>query len=150
MTDAWSITDGYWDESGTWHVTTPEVRAALAAAMGAGDRKAPPPPPLTWFVTAGSTPALHNPADVTLEDGTVLRGVGELPWDLPLGYHSLQPLDGGPATRLVVTPHRCPEALRAWGWATQLYAMRSRQSWGMGDHADLARLARRTLSLIHL
>ncbi len=147
MTDAWSITDGYWDEGGTWHVTTPEVRAALAAAMGADQREAPPPPPLTWFVTAGSTPALHGPAEVTLEDGTLLQDLGELPWDLPLGYHTLQPLDGGPTTRLIVTPHRCPEALRAWGWATQLYAMRSRESWGMGDLADLARLAHWTTSL---
>ena len=147
MTDAWSITDGYWDEGGTWHDTTPEVRAALAAAMGADERQAPPPPPSTWFVTAGITPALHGPADVTLEDGSRLPGVDELPWDLPLGYHSLQPLDGGRATRLIVTPHRCPEALRAWGWATQLYALRSRDSWGMGDLADLARLARWTRSL---
>jgi 4-alpha-glucanotransferase len=31
---------------------------------------------------------------------------------------------------------------RAWGWAVQLYAMRSRESWGIGDMADLRRLAR--------
>jgi 4-alpha-glucanotransferase len=31
---------------------------------------------------------------------------------------------------------------RAWGWAVQLYAMRSRDSWGIGDMADLRRLAR--------
>src|ERR1700694_144327 len=31
---------------------------------------------------------------------------------------------------------------RAWGWAIQLYAMRSRDSWGIGDMADLRRLAR--------
>ena len=31
---------------------------------------------------------------------------------------------------------------RAWGWAVQLYAMRSSESWGIGDMADLRRLAR--------
>jgi 4-alpha-glucanotransferase len=30
---------------------------------------------------------------------------------------------------------------RMWGWAVQLYALRSAGSWGMGDFADLATLA---------
>ncbi len=31
---------------------------------------------------------------------------------------------------------------RTWGWAVQLYAVRSRASWGVGDFADLRRFAR--------
>jgi 4-alpha-glucanotransferase len=31
---------------------------------------------------------------------------------------------------------------RAWGWAIQLYALRSRDSWGIGDLADLRRFAK--------
>jgi 4-alpha-glucanotransferase len=31
---------------------------------------------------------------------------------------------------------------RAWGWAVQLYALRSRDSWGIGDFADLRRFGR--------
>ncbi|TME68822.1 MAG: 4-alpha-glucanotransferase, partial [Chloroflexi bacterium] len=31
---------------------------------------------------------------------------------------------------------------RAWGWAIQLYALRSKESWGVGDFADLRRFAR--------
>ncbi|WP_217707785.1 4-alpha-glucanotransferase [Nonomuraea rhodomycinica] len=47
------------------------------------------------------------------------------------------------AHRLVVSPGRCHlPARRAWGWTAQLYAARSRESWGMGDLADLRRLAR--------
>ena len=30
---------------------------------------------------------------------------------------------------------------RAWGWAVQLYALRSNDSWGIGDMADLRRFA---------
>ena len=32
--------------------------------------------------------------------------------------------------------------LSAWGWAVQLYAARSSQSWGIGDLADLRQIAR--------
>ena len=31
---------------------------------------------------------------------------------------------------------------RTWGWAIQLYALRSRESWGVGDLADLRRFGR--------
>ena len=50
----------------------------------------------------------------------------------------------GTAARLIVAPATCflPESLRVWGWAIQLYAARSRRSWGIGDLADLRRLGR--------
>ncbi len=35
-----------------------------------------------------------------------------------------------------------PAPERTWGWAVQLYALRSRDSWGIGDLADLRRFAR--------
>ncbi|MGO0575035.1 4-alpha-glucanotransferase [Ornithinimicrobium panacihumi] len=70
----------------------------------------------------------------------------DLPEDLPLGWHSVQ-VRVGDARRtmpLVVTPAAIalPEALagegaQSWGLMTQLYAMRSTESWGMGDLADL-------------
>ena len=43
-----------------------------------------------------------------------------------------------------MTPHACylPDDFRAWGWAIQLYAARSRRSWGIGDLADLRTLNR--------
>jgi len=45
---------------------------------------------------------------------------------------------------LIVTPGRChlPAELRTWGWAVQLYALRSARSWGMGDLADLSQFCR--------
>src|SRR5439155_27273215 len=57
------------------------------------------------------------------------------------GYHGLRALRGGPPVRVIVSPGRCPlPPGRAWGWAAQLYAARSRASWGIGDLADLRRL----------
>lgn len=139
MTDAWGIVDGYWDTKGTWHPTAPATAEALRVAMGA-DGDAPPPPPPMWFVATGQPSSLWNRCDVELEDGTLLAGLDALPPDLPLGYHSLRPIDGSGTTRLVVTPRRVPLPTRSWGWSTQLYALRSAASWGIGDLGDLATL----------
>ena len=72
----------------------------------------------------------------------------EVPRDLPLGYHVLRARsnDTESATSLVVTPAwlGLPERLRdrqSWGFAAQLYSVRSRQSWGVGDLVDLTDLA---------
>jgi 4-alpha-glucanotransferase len=146
MTDAWSITEGYNDVRGGWHPTSDETRQALHLAMGAEGASPPAPPPM-WFVHQGEHLELDHPCDVALEDGTYLSSLAELPPDLPLGYHDLQPLDGGSTTRLVVSPGRCPLPGRMWGWAAQLYSLRSGASWGMGDLADLRHLAAWTASL---
>lgn len=142
MTDAWSITDGYNDIDGRWHETEPDTRGALREAMGAGGLAAPTSPPPMWFVRTGTTHHLLGPCDLRLESGDALGTLHELPPDLPIGYHDLTPLDGGPTTRLVVSPDRCPRPESTWGWAVQLYALRSAASWGMGDLGDLARLNR--------
>ncbi len=72
----------------------------------------------------------------------------EVPADLPLGYHVLRARSGDDeaSTTLVVTPPWLgfPERMgerRAWGLATQLYSVRSAQSWGVGDLTDLTDLA---------
>jgi 4-alpha-glucanotransferase len=88
--------------------------------------------------------------DPRLVDG---RQVGEatfeVPADLPLGWHTLHASSDSLTAEaaLVVTPARLdlPAPLaqgeRCWGFMTQLYAVRSRRSWGLGDLADLAELA---------
>jgi 4-alpha-glucanotransferase len=142
--DAWGITDGYWSWDRERFDTPPETHAALLTAMGADDHPdgPPEPSPPMWIVTQGATDELWNPVDLRLEDGTVIEGVKALPPDLPLGYHELVPLDGWPSSRLVVAPPRAHAVgERSWGWAVQLYAARSRSSWGIGDLGDLARLA---------
>ena len=45
--------------------------------------------------------------------------------------------------RMAITADKCePPPSRAWGWAVQIYAVRSRDSWGIGDLADLRHLGR--------
>lgn len=71
----------------------------------------------------------------------------ELPGDLPVGYHLLR-LRAGATTatsHLVVAPSflAFPAAVtrdRVWGFAAQLYSVPSRNSWGVGDLADLRAL----------
>ncbi|MGN6132418.1 MAG: 4-alpha-glucanotransferase, partial [Nocardioidaceae bacterium] len=80
------------------------------------------------------------------------RLVGEatfaVPTDLPLGYHTLRARSGDEeaTAALIVTPSwlGLPERLgrqRSWGFAAQLYSVRSRRSWGVGDLTDLTDLA---------
>ena len=141
-TDAWGIDDGYFDALGVWHDTSPSTHEAIVAAMGGDPDEPPPLTPAVVVLRAGATPATPARGDLALEDGSVLTIDGTLPADLPLGYHELRG-DGAPM-RVIVAPPRChlPEAFRIWGWAAQLYATRSRESWGIGDLADLRRLGR--------
>ncbi|GMA31909.1 4-alpha-glucanotransferase [Litorihabitans aurantiacus] len=81
-----------------------------------------------------------------------------LPADLPLGWHELRATqrarsgEGAQArearTILAITPDslavpglREAYGERAWGLMAQLYSVRSRASWGIGDFADLGDLA---------
>nr|MBA2530470.1 4-alpha-glucanotransferase [Euzebyales bacterium] len=90
-------------------------------------------------------------AGIVFSDGSVRElpvdasGTVVLPAGLPTGDHRLRretPRDTAEAA-LIVAPARCPMPLTrpGWGWMVQLYAARSRRSWGMGDYADLATLA---------
>jgi len=76
----------------------------------------------------------------------------ELPADMPLGYHKLVLTYGDPDTGtrqqaealLAVTPATLQpphDGRRIWGYAAQLYSVRSQGSWGIGDFDDLAALA---------
>ncbi len=71
-----------------------------------------------------------------------------LPPDLPTGYHRLRARSGAKSREglLILAPDRIdlPDGLapQVWGLMTQLYSVRSRGSWGVGDLADLATQAR--------
>src|SRR5262245_6331445 len=150
-TDRFGIDDSYHDARGARHETSRATRAALQAAMGVTPETAAPPlddPADVRVLLPGGDRHLEGGADLVLEDGTSRPLDGALPDELPFGYHHLYPRAGG-ETLLVVSPGHCflPDDLRTWGLAAQLYAARSRSSWGIGDLADLARLGRWTRAL---
>jgi 4-alpha-glucanotransferase len=69
----------------------------------------------------------------------------EISGDLPLGWHTLNARIGEDtfSSALVISPAalELPPVLRhrrAWGLLSQMYSVRSRQSWGIGDLADLS------------
>ncbi|MHB1486346.1 MAG: 4-alpha-glucanotransferase [Acidimicrobiales bacterium] len=92
----------------------------------------------------------HDPASVSLdgrwrlylENGDELTIEGGLPDSTSWGYHRLEQLDGPGQADLIVSPGQCywPRGLRQWGWAVQLYSLRSEGTWGIGDLVDLAQL----------
>jgi 4-alpha-glucanotransferase len=84
----------------------------------------------------------------TIDGQEVGEATYELPGDLPLGWHTLVARHRGTTATapLVVTPSRLQLAdtlagRRAFGLMTQLYSVRSRRSWGIGDLADLGELS---------
>ncbi len=127
----------YLDHAGRPATLPPETVEALRAALGGPGED-----------LAARGPLIAHPGDrldvaapvcgVTLEDGTETEIEPTAPLSLPLGYHWL---DDGMRRRLIVSPGRCTLPTEpGWVWTAQLYATRSRASWGIGDLADLARL----------
>lgn len=140
--DEWGISHGYHDVEGEWHDTPPATHAALRELLA----DAPPADPL-WFVNEGSEHWLQSRCHLTLEDGTDLGDVDRVAPNLPCGYHHLTPLDGGPVTKLVIAPQRCPAAPRGWGVAAQVYSLWRRDGWGIGDLRDVEELGQRVAAL---
>lgn len=137
---AWGITPGYHDIEGQWRDTPPETAAALLQAMR--PEEALPPDPVCVLRPGEQRLLDPGPWDLVTEDGARLPARDHLPGDLPLGYHWLEHAGDGRRRLVVVSPGRChlSAGLRTWGWAAQLYAVRSERSWGIGDLADLRRL----------
>lgn len=94
----------------------------------------------------------QQPVARTVDGATRWRVRVPVPSDVPLGWHTVNARQSGPTDdvietgALIVTPQRLtpPPAgtgERSWGLMAQLYSVRSRRSWGLGDFADLADLA---------
>jgi 4-alpha-glucanotransferase len=72
---------------------------------------------------------------------------------MPLGYHRFSLDAPASSMSLIVSPGRCylPTAFargrRWWGISTQLYALRSKGNWGIGDFSDLRQLLEITRGL---
>lgn len=93
--------------------------------------------PPTVAVRVGGRPRPLPGAELVVgEDGNRIEVRDELPGNLPAGWYRLHLRDGQEAT-LVAAPPRVPPTPATWGWMLQLYALRSAQSWGIGDLGDL-------------
>lgn len=148
--------------------STPEAAGAASRRREDAIWRRVLPPSVVQRRSQPHTVDVHVPAGhevtvtVELEDGSSLPAVqldnwnpprevegqsyGEasfaLPTGLPLGYHRLRAAwDTHSATcRLIVTPDSLPLPERTWGPMVQLYSVRSADSWGIGDLADLRTL----------
>lgn len=141
-TDEWGVGDGWWATSGNWVDVDPSTRQCLREAIGRPEQSS------CWFVEVGSTDTVWSPGVIELDPEipggrASIEVVDHLPGDLPVGAHRLVS-DGGHLTHLFVIPHHAPDIARGWGWAAQLYGLRSERNWGHGDLLDLAMLARRS------
>jgi 4-alpha-glucanotransferase len=136
-TDAWGIQQDWIDADDRPQHTSDATVALVRSLIGT------PPEDLEQTAPVVTRPGRRlglGEVTVVCEDGS-RRTVGDvLPEDFPLGYHRLTDA-AGRERRLVVSPGRCfvPER-QAWGFTVQLYAARSRRSWGIGDLADLRTL----------
>ncbi len=138
MTGAvWGVQREYVDATGARR----RVSAVDAGAVAACIRRVEDGETAPVFVRAGAR-LPQGVRSVELEGGAELPGGARLSPDAPCGYHRLVMRDGR-RLAMVTSPGRCviPDALRGWGWAAQLYAVRSRDGWGIGDLGDLRALA---------
>ncbi len=103
-----------------WHGLQVRVgRDTLEAIL---DELGPPGAPATWGEPGAAGAPVLGGASAAAETARAAGGA----------------VDVGPA--LAAATARRPEG-RAWGFAVQLYSVRSRDSWGHGDLRDLAELA---------
>lgn len=151
----------YEDAWGVRKKTSTDTLRQLLAAMPGVDEDGVAPAsllPPVWVTGAGRSrqraiPALAQATWTLVEEsgrqhqGTLTAGLLELPAVLAEGYHqlSLQTPEGVQHDcRVIEAPLRCyePPALlageRLWGSCIQLYTLRSRRNWGIGDFGDLA------------
>lgn len=98
--------------------------------------------------TRDATQATNDNPDREVDGVWTGEATFQLPADLPLGYHRmvLRSQEVDVESTLVITPSflglpRSMNDRRVWGYATQLYSLRSQGSWGVGDLTDLADLS---------
>ncbi|MBA2773892.1 MAG: 4-alpha-glucanotransferase, partial [Nocardioidaceae bacterium] len=133
--DAWGIHHHWVDAQDRTVAVSDETVLRLREAIGTppGDLDDTAP-----IVTRPGSELGLGRVEVDCEDGRTCQVTDALPHDFALGYHRLRTSDGRERL-LIVSPGRCwlPQNWRAWGWTVQLYAARSRDSWGVGDLGDL-------------
>lgn len=142
--DSWGVSFGFHDGDGRWHVASEETRVAVRRSLGAPANDEPPANDGAVVITAGSQFRVDRASILQTENNVHIRlDPGSLtPPDLDVGYHTLLDEAEGHTRSLIVAPHQCTSFVgdKQWGWAVQLYALRSTRSWGIGEFRDLRTL----------
>ncbi|MEV0901852.1 4-alpha-glucanotransferase [Actinoplanes sp. NPDC049802] len=130
---ALGVVPSYFDAFGVERAPADTTRAALAGRFARSSLLAPEP--------IVATPGRHHPrlfGTLRREDGTTVRVSGAVD---RAGYHMLT-TDDGTVHQVLAAEEYLPQPPRTSGLAVQLYAARTRDSWGIGDFRDLAYIAR--------
>jgi 4-alpha-glucanotransferase len=116
-------------------------RRGELARLEQSDADAVPP---TVALRVGSPGrALPGARELLGEDGARREVHDGLPGDLRPGWYRCT-LRGGREVTVVAAPAQVSATPATWGWMLQLYALRSRRSWGIGDLGDLRSFVRWT------
>jgi 4-alpha-glucanotransferase len=136
----WGVQTSYEDFQKRPVAVPRETVDAVLEILGADDEG--PPPAGALVMQQGEPVDLGAYDEIVTEDGTSLDPNAAVRSRLPLGYHRLLNRNGDELS-LIVSPGACtPPPASQWGWALQLYSLRSSSSWGIGDLTDLQRFGR--------
>jgi 4-alpha-glucanotransferase len=157
---SWTIERDYIDAFGHAHAVAPDDLECIMRQLGGSQGEDRTAKVLVSRQQNGAAPVVMDHVlgrDISSWEVVNLGG-GAVPpashdaqpgaFDLPIGSYRLRLRHGGeaPDVPLLVAPGRAyqPEFVRAqqrrWVWSVQLYAVRSRRNWGIGDFTDLLRL----------
>ncbi len=154
LADRAGVARRYTDVWGQEHVVADATLAACLEALGLPAHDpvqaralldAEAAQPAVQVVPADRPFAVAGRWSVRLEDGGRLEGDDGVP-GLSAGYHWLH--DSAGERLILAAPDQAlrPDR-RRWGFAIQLYGLRSARNWGIGDFADLAEFGRLTAPL---
>lgn len=133
-----------------WRRTLPAIAVVRQSHGGHIEVRVPHGTPVRAWVELESGGGLDlHPVDRWIDprdiDGQLIgTATFAIPTGLPIGWHAIgvETVDGETYCELAVSPDalQVPQE-RVWGFAAQLYSVRSESSWSSGDLADLADLA---------
>jgi 4-alpha-glucanotransferase len=157
----WGVDREYRDARGELRTSPPEALTKILEALASAHPNPNPALASTFILRPGrqlQPPIPDLPPDavvgwrITSQTRTLAAGASAplelaLPEDLPLGTYRLRLTfaSGGGQTQHEATLLVCPECAfqgtfdnRLWVLAVQLYGVRSKHNWGIGDFSDLA------------
>ncbi|WP_407675192.1 MULTISPECIES: 4-alpha-glucanotransferase [Pasteurellaceae] len=146
------------DEKGERSYSTPEVYQRIANLLGEPQSQRAVPfvkvvkqnQAVTFDLNFTKNEKVDDYWQLTLENGETRSGYifnysVNLPRNLPLGYHVLT-IKAEKQTfecQIIVTPEKAfqpvelQQGKKLWGSILQLYTLRSKENWGIGDFGDL-------------